>query len=265
MTTCELLRSYWRFDVVAVVVGVVLIATFARARRPGETRWRAASVAVALVTLAIATASPIAALADGYVFTAHMLQHLLLVLVVPPLALLGFAPRTGLGRPPRAVISWLLGVGAMWLWHEQTLCDAAARDAVVHGIQEVSLLVMGLAFWWPVLAPTTRSRLGPLAAIAYLATACFACTALGIIVTFSPVEVCAAFAHPTGAMAPMGVMTLVRDGWGLSAATDQQLGGLLMWIPACLIYGAAILAMLMRLYRDDATPTTTTSTGKGVS
>jgi putative membrane protein len=250
MTTCELLRAWWRFDAVAAVVGVGVIVAFARARRgsiapPGP--WRVVAVAAALVTLAIAMTSPIAGLADGYVFTAHMLQHLLLVLVVPPLALLGFAPRPG-GRPPRAAVSWLLGVGAMWLWHEQTLCSAAARDPVVHAVQEVSLLVMGAAFWWPIVSPRERARLGPLAAIAYLATACFACTVLGIIVTFSPVSVCAAFAQASDGT---GVMALVRDGWGLSAATDQQLGGLLMWVPACLIYGGAILATLMRLYRDD--------------
>ncbi len=251
LTTGELLHSYWRFDAVAVVVGVVLIAVFSRARRSGSSSpglWRAAAIAIALLALAVATASPIAALADGYVFAAHMLQHLLLVLVVPPLALLGFAPRPGRGKPPRAVVSWLLGVGAMWLWHEQTLCNAAARDALVHSVQEVSLLAMGVAFWWPILAPSTRARLHALAAIAYLATACLACTALGVIVTFSPVEVCAAFAQASDRT---GVMALVRDGWGLSAATDQQLGGLLMWVPACLIYGGAILAMLMRFYRDD--------------
>jgi putative membrane protein len=249
-TTGDLLRSCWRFDVVAVVIGIALIAAFARARRGGEStepKWRVASVAVALVTLAIATASPIAVLANGYVFAAHMLQHLLLVLVVPALALLGFAPRAQGGRRPRPVVAWLLGVGAMWLWHQQTLCNAAARDPIVHGVQEVSLVAMGLAFWWPILTPRTRGRLHPLAAIAYLFTACLACTVLGIIVTFSPVEVCSAFAHP----GQTGIIAIVREQWGLTATTDQQLGGLLMWVPACLIYGAGILAMVMRLHQDD--------------
>jgi cytochrome c oxidase assembly factor CtaG len=137
----------------------------------------------------------------------------------------------------------------MWLWHAPTLCNAAAQSALVHRLQEGSLLVMGGAFWWPVLARAETSRLPPLGGVVYLFTACAACTVLGVIVTFSPVEVCSVFAHPTDRL---GVMPLVRDGWGLSAQRDQQIGGLLMWVPACLVYGAAILAQLARLWRADA-------------
>jgi cytochrome c oxidase assembly factor CtaG len=81
----------------------------------------------------------------------------------------------------------------------------------------------------------------------YLFTACVACTLLGIAITFSPVEVCSVFTHPVDRL---GVMPRVRDGWGLTAERDQQIGGLLMWVPACLVYGAAILSVLARIFRD---------------
>jgi cytochrome c oxidase assembly factor CtaG len=145
------------------------------------------------------------------------------------------------------VVAWGLGVGAMWLWHEQTLCNAASQSALVHRVQELSLLLMGTAFWWPILAPREESRLPPLSGVAYLFTACVACTLLGVLITFSPVEVCSVFAHPVDRL---GVMPLVRDGWGLTVEKDQQVGGLLMWVPACLVYGVGILGVLGRLFRE---------------
>jgi cytochrome c oxidase assembly factor CtaG len=247
-----LLVSLWRLDPVAiaacVATAVVLVA------RRTELGPRAMLLGSAVVVLVAALASPIGSLADGYLFSAHMLQHLLLVLVVPPLALLGWPARRD-GRPARMarrrlhpVVPWLLGVGAMWLWHEPKLCDAASSSPVVHRVQELSLLAMGTAFWWPVLAPRPGTTLSPLAGILYLFTACVACTLLGIIITFSPVEVCSVFAHPVDRL---GVMPLVRDGWGLSPEKDQQVGGLLMWVPACLVYGVGIMGQLARLFAEN--------------
>src|ERR1700691_5156896 len=85
-------------------------------------------------------ASPMDALADGYLFSAHMLQHLLLLLIVPPLILLSLPAATTPGpfqnvrwkllarivRHPAA--TWCLGVGGMWLWHAPTLCNAAVTN-----------------------------------------------------------------------------------------------------------------------------------------
>jgi cytochrome c oxidase assembly factor CtaG len=68
---------------------------------------------------------------------------------------------------------------------------------------------------------------------------------LGILITLSPVAVCPAFAHPTDAL---GVLPLIRNGWHVSAAEDQQIGGLLMWVPACAVYLGGIVAQLARFY-----------------
>ena len=249
MTTRDLLFSCWRLDPIAVAMCAAALTAYFSARR-ARVPWRTAAFAAAVVVFALALLSPIGSLADGYLFSAHMLQHLLLVLVVPPLALLGLAPTSEARRARRlpAIVAWGLGVGAMWLWHAPTLCDAASQSALVHRVQEASLLAMGAAFWWPVLAPNESARVAPLAGVLYLFTACAACTVLGIIITFSPVEVCSVFARPVDRL---GVMPLVRDRWGLSALKDQQIGGLLMWVPACLVYGAGILAQLARMYRAD--------------
>jgi putative membrane protein len=251
MTTRELLLSCWRLDPLALfacLVAVVVYAATSRTRaRAGR---RGVPFAAGLLMLALAVFSPVGALAEGYLFSAHMLQHLVLVLVVPPLLLLGFTPSgEGRARVP-AAIGWALGVGAMWVWHAPTLCNAASQSAAVHRIQEASLLGMGTAFWWPILAPRIGQRLPALGGIVYLFTACVACTLLGVAITFSPVEVCSVFAHPVDRL---GVMPLVREGWGLTAERDQQIGGLLMWVPACVVYGVAILAVLARIFLDGTT------------
>jgi cytochrome c oxidase assembly factor CtaG len=141
----------------------------------------------------------------------------------------------------------------MWLWHAPLLCDVATRSGAVHRFQQISLVVLGLAFWWPILAPREASRLAPLGGVLYLFTACTACTLLGIAITFSPIEVCSVFAHPVDRL---GILSLLRGGWGLTPERDQQLGGLLMWVPACLVYAIGILGILARWYRapEDVTP-----------
>jgi cytochrome c oxidase assembly factor CtaG len=204
--------------------------------------------------LFLTLASPIDALADGYLFSAHMLQHLLLLLAVPPLILLSLpsTPIPGRWKWANSILrhptaTWVLGVGGMWLWHAPMLCNAAVSNVWIHRVQYVSLLLMGSAFWWPIFGPWSKQRLSPPAGIAYLFSACLGCTVLGILITFSPVEVCSIYLHP---MDRLGILPLIRDQWGLTPAKDQQLGGLLMWVPACLIYFCGIIGLLGRWYGE---------------
>ncbi|HSY42423.1 MAG TPA: cytochrome c oxidase assembly protein [Candidatus Acidoferrum sp.] len=217
--------------------------------------WLLAGMAVLFLTLA----SPIDALADGYLFSAHMLQHLLLLLIVPPLVLLSLpsAPvpayfQNGyckwldwILRHP--VATWFLGVGGMWVWHAPALCNAAVTNVWVHRLQYISLLLMGFAFWWPIIGPWSKQRLSSLAGIIYLFSACVGCTVLGIIITFSPVEVCSIYLRPVDRL---GILPLIQNQWGLTPAKDQQLGGLLMWVPACLIYFCGIFGLFARWHGE---------------
>jgi cytochrome c oxidase assembly factor CtaG len=257
MTTTELLLRAWDVDPVVIAVCAIALAAYGLAlRRYPATR--SGYLAAAILAFVLAVASPIGVLARGYLFSAHMLQHLLLVLVVPPLALLSLSPQQtspkrerSTGRAP--VLQWGLGVGAMWVWHAPILCDAASRSVAVHHLQTLSLIGMGAAFWWPILAPSAERRIAPLAAMVYLFTACIACTVLGVLVTFSPVEVCSVYAHPVDRL---GALSLLRGGWGLTPKVDQEIGGLLMWVPACIGYAIGILAMLGRYYAEGNAPQT---------
>ena len=190
---------------------------------------------VAAVTVfAFALFSPLATLAKGYLFSAHMLQHILLVLIVPAFLLLSLMRNFSLPHwLTNPFVGWIAGVGAMWLWHAPALCSAANTSRSIFALQTTSLIVMGSLFWWQVLAPRQEQRLSPLAAIVYLFTACTACSVLGIIITFAPVSICPAFQNAGGK-------------FGLTSDRDQQIGGLLMWVPMCAIYAAAILAQMAR-------------------
>jgi putative membrane protein len=264
LTTRELLLSAWDPGVLVPLACAVALSWYGLRYR-GRISGRAGFFALGVLVFFVALASPIGVLARGYLFSAHMLQHLLLMLAVPPLVLVGLprerdahgssvtTERQGSG----SVAAWVAGVGAMWIWHERTLCNAAAEHASVQAIQTVSLVVMGLAFWRPVLSPRAADRTEPLTTVAYLFSACIACTILGIIVTLSPVEVCTAYLHPVDTL---GALPLLRDGWGLSCKADQEIGGLMMWVPTCFVYAAAILATLGRYYADERpSPVTTRS------
>ncbi len=259
MTTWQFLLGTWIWrPEVALVSAAAIGFHLARFRlaHPGRTL----ALAGAVAALVIALMSPVAALARGTLFSAHMLQHVLLTLVVPLLALSSMAPSGSggngapgarRGEPEGArrwtwAAPWAAGVGAMWIWHAPSLCNAAATIDSVREIQTVSLLVMGAAFWWPILGPRMDQRLPELGAIAYLFTACGACTVLGVSIAFSPVEVCSAYGHSVD---PLGALPLARGTWGFAPSVDQELGGLLMWVPGCTVYASAILAILARFYR----------------
>lgn len=255
MNTSQFLLSAWNWNFWAVVSCVAaLIAYLALFRSRRRIGWLLGGLAVLLLTLM----SPINALADGYLFSAHMLQHILLLLIVPAMILLSLPPTVSLAVRPRVLghpfIGWAAGVGAMWFWHVPALCNAAVSSRPVHAVQTISLLLLGTAFWRQVIAPRDSERLAPPAAVVYLFAACATCSVLGIIITLSPVTVCSAYTMPS--MDRLGMLQTIRDDWGMTAQRDQQVGGLLMWVPMCLVYLSAIFAQMARWFAEPATTET---------
>jgi cytochrome c oxidase assembly factor CtaG len=161
MTLGQFLISGWTWGGPVLPLGAVaLIAYLVRFGRTARLGWFAAGLGLAALTLT----SPLNALADGYLFSAHMAQHILLLLVVPALLLLGLprgltlAPRpTWLGHP---LLGWGAGVGAMWLWHAPALCNAAVASRPIHAVQTGSLLLLASASGSPRRArsPTSPRR-----------------------------------------------------------------------------------------------------------
>lgn len=252
MTTTQFLISGWTWNAADLLVGVAssiaYLAAFGIHQRLG-------SFAGALCVFLLTLLSPLNTLADGYLFSAHMVQHILLLLIVPAFLLLSLPRSVSLALRPHWLghpfLGWSAGVGAMWFWHAPTLCNAAVSSRPVHALQTASLLLLGCIFWRPILAPREEDRLSPPGAVLYLFSACIACSVLGIILTFSPVTVCSIYTMPP--KDPLGMLNTIRTGWGFTPERDQQIGGLLMWVPMCLIYLSAIFDQIARWFAQPAT------------
>jgi cytochrome c oxidase assembly factor CtaG len=247
MTTQQFVTSAWTWNpVVLAFSGVALAAylwSFGINRR---LPYLFAGLSVFVLTLI----SPLNALADGYLFSAHMLQHILLLLIVPALLLMSLPRCVSLGPrsslPANPLVGWVAGVGAMWLWHARPLCVAAVSSHFVGALQTSSLLLLGAIFWRQILAPREEERLSPPGAVLYLFSACVACSMLGILITFAPVSVCPIYAQPRAD--ELGIARLIQVNWGFTPESDQQVGGLLMWVPMCLVYLSAIIAQFARWF-----------------
>jgi putative membrane protein len=207
--------------------------------------------------VALALVSPIDRVAVA-LFSAHMVQHLLLLMVAPPLLTLGEPvlvclwafPVTVRRRSGRAwrearalrrlwqaitipVVVWLLHAVAVWVWHLPGLYDRAIRDTGTHVAEHVSFLATALLFWWLLTDRRARRRLGVGSALLYLFTAALSDTLLGAALSFS---------RRPWYPAHWGTTTP----WGLTPLEDQQLAGLLMWVPAGLIYLVALTPLVAR-------------------
>ena len=262
MTAWQVVQATWGWEPSVVGGCLVLAAGYLAVAGANLTR-RAAAFFAGIAVLFLALDSPLDTLGDTYLFSAHMAQHLLLILIVPPLLLLGMPaslverarrvpwmrrPMSALGAP---AVAWGLGIGTMVVWHIPALYEAALVRGGIHVVQHLSFLVTGTIFWWPVVAPADDARLGPLPAVLYLVAAALAGSVVGIVITFARVDLYPAYFLPVDRL---GIEPLIRNGWGLSPEVDQELGGLLMWIPGGLVYLSAILGVMVRWYRT-AEPT----------
>jgi len=226
---------------------------WSRARQSRATLLRqSACFGTGWLALALALASPIDG-AGSLAFAAHMVQHEVLMIMAAPLLVLGrpFGPwtwalppswRQGVGRLTRApavalpwraltapLSAWLLHFAALWLWHVPALFQAGLQNNGVHALQHASFLFTALLFWWAVLGGQ-RTGATPGAGIVYLFTTMMYTGALGALFTVSETIWYPAYGHSAAH-------------FGLTPLEDQQLGGLIMWIPAGLVYLVAGLVL----------------------
>lgn len=199
--------------------------------------------ALALLALILALESPIDVGGDRYLFSLHMVQHLLLAMVVPPLLLLGLPGEwlllERLRISPLAAIVIFNVVLAVW--HLPFLYEATLRNEPIHVAEHLSFLAAGVLFWWPITAPSARRRgLTPIGKIAYLGFAGVPPTILGLGFILSRAVI-----YPFYAAAPRVTP--------LSPLDDQVAAGLVMFGLGNLIYFAAIAIIFFRLDDADAT------------
>jgi putative membrane protein len=234
-----------------------VLRLWARAGRGrGISILRTASFVAGALVLALALVSPLDALGET-LFTFHMVQHALLIVVVPPLLLFGlpgvaFAwafprrARRGAARAsaPRSVVehlTWMLhplaaaGIHglALWIWHVPAAFDAALENAALHILEHASFFLSALLFWQSlVLAHRSVATVPSAIAAAFLTL--FHGGFLGALITFAPRPLFDWYGGRT-------------ELWGLDPLSDQQLAGLVMWIPLGFVYLAAGLTLAARL------------------
>jgi putative membrane protein len=258
----------WEFDplvIVSLLVSAVLYIAgvhrmWSRAGKArGITRFEVGAFAGGWLSLVLALMSP---LHDWgrYLFSVHMTQHEILMLVSAPLLVLG-RPLTAflvalpkhwsraLGRASNStswrrtwsVIShsfsaWLIHVVALWVWHIPAIFEATLTSEYVHAAQHTSFLFTAILFWWAVVhGPHKVCGFGM--AVMYMFTTALQSGTLGVLLTFARTVWYESYAHTS-------------HRWGLTALEDQQLGGLIMWIPAGLIYLAAALLFFAGWLRE---------------
>lgn len=187
-----------------------------------------------LVAIGIALLSPLESMAHD-LFSAHMAQHLILIYVAAPLLVLGL-PGLRLPRLVTGVVTvWVLHVGALWAWHLPSLYSAALRNNPLHGIEHLSFLGTAMLFWSVLLHPDVRRRLAHPAALILVFLTAVASGALGAVLTFATTPLYEVHAGTTGS---------------LTQLEDQQLAGLVMWIPTGVVYLGAACVLFVKWLRS---------------
>lgn len=213
-----------------------------------------------LIALMAALASPLETLAEELA-SAHMFQHVLLLLVAAPLlaasrpveGLVGGLPRRWrktVGRVRRMtrltpekrrlvtpVLVWMAYGGALWVWHAAGLYELALQSSVVHVVEHLCFIVAGVAFWSLVLVGRRRPDLSPGLRGLMVFTTAFHSVLLAALITFADRPWYDAYAETAAH-------------WGLTAIDDQRLAGLLMWIPGGLVYSGTGLWILLGWVRN---------------
>ena len=185
------------------LLATVYVRRFRAARREAGGRGagplQALAFTGAMLALLAALASPIDGLGEDYLFSAHMVQHVLLGDIAPLLLLLALSrvimrPATRrlarveralgpLASPATGIALWL---GVMYLWHMPALYDAAAEQPLVHLLEHTSFFAAGIALWWPLVQPVPmRRRLSGMQPLAYIAAAKGGLAALGLYLAWS--------------------------------------------------------------------------------
>jgi putative membrane protein len=261
----------WNFEPLVVMLllctgllygrGVVAIWRSAGPGR-GVRPWQVICFGSGLAALALALISPVDAVGSA-LFSVHMVQHVLLMDVAAPLLVLGMPPVLPLWVAPRVqrrplagwwqrqhwlhrlwrwlrspLVVWSLNGLTLWIWHAPRFYEAALENEAIHIFEHFTFLSTALLFWW-VLVYRRQSGLRTEIALLMVFTTALHSGMLGALLTFAPRPLYRSYL-PT---APQ---------WGISALTDQQLAGTIMWIPIGFLYlGTMVLLLAQWLKQMD--------------
>lgn len=227
----------------STVIGIVALAALYawRARRApagGPTAGQRLAFASGLAILFLSLNGPLHDLSDGYLFTAHMLQHLVLTMLVTPLLIAGtpdWMLRPALQVPgvyaaarwvTRPIVAFAIFNLTIVVWHLPPMYNWAMADHNVHIVQHLCFLVSSTIMWWPLMSTMPElPRLSYPKQMLYATAMTLPMSVLAITLTYADVTL-----YPAYAAAPRI--------WGITPLEDQRYGGLLMWLPGGMIFFA---------------------------
>lgn len=272
----------WRPDVIIVLAlaGTLFITGWWRlrqrtlaARRSGSWRaaamWRPVSYVAGLIFVGLALMSPLDVL-SSQLFSMHMIQHLLLIMIAPPLMLIANPLpfmlwglpgkwRLSIGRGLARLLSgksvfrqylrkattpgvvWLIWLVSIISWHDPNAYNAALRSNVVHDIEHLTFFLGGMLFWWHVTGagPRIHKQFGLIGRIAFTLSAVPPNMLTGAAIAFAQDPIYTYYNNVPRLM-------------GLSVMEDQQLGGVIMWVPGSMMYIIAALVLISRLLQGES-------------
>jgi putative membrane protein len=260
------LLKYWHFDGTMVAFMILIILFYlllARFKLSGKSAY----FFLGILLIIISVASPLHFLGENYLMSAHMTSHVILLLIASPLLVVGLPEihtkeinRFSHSLVKRPWIPWMVGICMMWFWHIPIVFNhlfngsnvtAGSEPAfsliALQNLHQMSLIIAGIVFSWPIIGPVKTARLFPLNAVLYLSGACIFCSILGLLITFAPVGVYAVYVHVQDRF---GFLNSIRNINGISMLIDQQVAGLIMWVPGCLIYLSASMFLLMKWFKE---------------
>ena len=247
----------------SVVIGVAaLAATYGwalgplrrRLGAPPATMGQLAAFGASLLVLLVSLNGPLHDLSEQYLFSAHMVQHLLLTLAVPSFMLAGTPGWVvdWVTRPPSMaaaarlltvpLVAFLLPNFVLGVWHLPGPYDSALEHHWLHIVMHLSLMVSAGILWWPVLSPTARfPRLHYSGQMLYLFALGLPMSLIGALITLAE--------HPIYRW-----YAAVPRLYPLSVVQDQRLGGLIMWVPGMLVFWGAMTIVWFRWAAREADP-----------
>ncbi len=260
----QAMLSYWRIDLVNLCLLALLCFLYFYAIYYRFTPQFIYFIsAIALIVICIA--SPLHFLASKYLFSAHMLSHVLLLLIAAPLLVVAIPVENRFKKlfvyisrkvHKTPLVTWIIGVSVMWIWHVPSVFNKlVSMYSMQHSIPSMrlfmsmhimSLLIAGMFFTWPVINPYRQYRLGSLTSVMYLSSACVFCSLLGLLITFAPAGIYTRYINNIGSDR---FLSIIRNKWNISAAADQQMGGLIMWVPCCFIYLSSSMIILIKWFQ----------------
>lgn len=234
----------------AALLGALYVPRWLRVRAANGSKaapaWRLSSFLLGLILLLAALVSPVDALAEQ-AFAMHMVQHVLLIDLVPICLLLGLTkvllrPATrrlqalerAAGPFAHPVFAVVLYIAVMWAWHVPALYESALESPTMHVVEHLFFLSAGLLYWWHLLSPIrSRLRTGIMGPVVYMLSTKLVVGLLGIGLTFTPEPLYGYYER--------------RDPiWGLSAGGDQELAGAIMALEQSIVMGIALAYLFIR-------------------